>query len=71
MKIAVIGSGIGGLAAACRLAHKGYDVTVFEKNAQAGGKIGEMHINGYRFDTGPSLFTLPQLVEELFTDVGE
>ena len=71
MKIAVIGSGIGGLAAACRLAHKGHDVTVFEKNAQAGGKISEMHINGYRFDTGPSLFTLPQLVDELFEDLGE
>ncbi|MFT4679501.1 MAG: diapolycopene oxygenase [Flavobacteriales bacterium] len=71
MKIAVIGSGIGGLAAACRLANKGYDVTVFEKNALAGGKIGEMHMNGYRFDTGPSLFTLPQLVEELYTDLGE
>jgi diapolycopene oxygenase len=71
MKIAVIGSGIGGLATACRLAHKGHDVTVFEKNAQAGGKISEMHVDGYRFDTGPSLFTLPQLVEELFEEVGE
>jgi len=71
MKIAVIGSGIGGLATACRLAHKGHDVTVFEKNAQVGGKISEIHVDGYRFDTGPSLFTLPQLVDELFKDVDE
>jgi diapolycopene oxygenase len=66
MKIAVIGSGIGGIAIACRLAVKGHEVTVFEKNAQPGGKISEIKINGYRFDTGPSLFTLPELVEELY-----
>ncbi|TMM57044.1 phytoene desaturase [Maribacter algarum] len=71
MKIAVIGSGIGGLAAACRLASKGHEVTVFEKNASPGGKISEIHMEGYRFDTGPSLFTLPELVEELYSDAGE
>lgn len=71
MKIAVIGSGIGGLATACRLASKGHDVTVFEKNAAPGGKISEIHMKGYRFDTGPSLFTLPELVEELYSAAGE
>jgi len=71
MKIAVIGSGIGGLAAACRLASKGHEVTVFEKNASPGGKIGEINMEGYRFDTGPSLFTLPELVEELYSAAGE
>ncbi|CAM4253359.1 1-hydroxycarotenoid 3,4-desaturase CrtD [Zobellia nedashkovskayae] len=71
MKIAVIGSGIGGLATACRLASKGHDVTVFEKNASPGGKISEIHMEGYRFDTGPSLFTLPELVEELYNEAGE
>ena len=71
MKIAVIGSGIGGLAVASRLAAKGHDVTVFEKNAQVGGKIGEIYFNGYRFDTGPSLLTLPELVEELYFTSGE
>ena len=71
MKIAVIGSGIAGLATACRLASKGHEVTVFEKNGSPGGKIGEIHIEGYRFDTGPSLFTLPELVEELYFDAGE
>ncbi len=71
MKIAVIGSGIGGLATACRLASKGHEVTVFEKNASPGGKISEINMEGYRFDTGPSLFTLPELVEELYSAAGE
>jgi len=71
MKIAVIGSGIGGLATACRLASKGHEVTVFEKNASPGGKIDEINMEGYRFDTGPSLFTLPELVEELYSAAGE
>jgi len=71
MKIAVIGSGIGGLATACRLASKGHEVTVFEKNDSPGGKIGEINMEGYRFDTGPSLFTLPELVEELYSAAGE
>ncbi|MBM1107025.1 phytoene desaturase [Aurantibacter crassamenti] len=71
MKIAVIGSGIGGMAVACRLASKGHDVTVFEKNASPGGKIDEIKMGGYRFDTGPSLFTLPELVEELYSAAGE
>jgi len=68
---AVIGSGIGGLATAIRLALKGYDVHVFEKNSQPGGKLGELSLSGCRFDTGPSLFTLPSLVDELFTLTGE
>lgn len=71
MRIAVIGSGIGGLAIACRLASKGHEVTVFEKNASPGGKIGEIKMEGYRFDTGPSLFTLPELIKELYSEAGE
>lgn len=66
MKAAVIGSGIGGLASAIRLAVKGYEVTVYEKNSTPGGKLSQLHINNFRFDTGPSLFTLPELVDELF-----
>lgn len=61
----IIGAGIAGIAAALRLRAKGYDVTVFEKNNYAGGKLHAITQDGYRFDLGPSLFTLPQLVEDL------
>lgn len=64
-KVAIIGTGIAGLATALRLRHKGYNVTVFEKNDYAGGKIHAIELDGYRFDLGPSLFTLPDLVDEL------
>lgn len=67
----IIGSGIGGLAAAVRLAVKGYETHIYEKNDVPGGKIGEIKMAGCRFDTGPSLFTLPSLVDELFTLAGE
>ena len=66
-KAAIIGAGIGGIAASIRLAVKGYDVTVFEANETFGGKMQEFWLGKYRFDAGPSLFTLPHLVDELFT----
>ncbi|QLG44165.1 1-hydroxycarotenoid 3,4-desaturase CrtD [Costertonia aggregata] len=62
----VIGAGIGGIATALRLRKKGYEVTVLEKNRYAGGKLHAIKENGYRFDLGPSLFTMPHLVTELF-----
>ncbi|MDX1628021.1 MAG: 1-hydroxycarotenoid 3,4-desaturase CrtD [Fulvivirga sp.] len=65
-KAVVIGAGIAGLASAIRLRKKGYKVKVFEANDFAGGKMGEINQEGYRFDTGPSLFTMPHLVDELF-----
>lgn len=71
MRTAVIGAGIGGLAAAVRLAAAGDDVTVWEKNPVAGGKVAELRSGPWRFDTGPSLFTLPELVGELFALCGE
>jgi phytoene desaturase len=70
-KVAIIGAGIAGIASAIRLAHKGYAVSVFEANAYAGGKLSSFEQNGYRFDAGPSLFTLPHLVTELFELVGK
>ena len=66
----IIGSGIGGMAAAIRLAAQGFSVTVFEKNAYPGGKLSEMRLGGYRFDKGPSLLTLPSLIDELGTISG-
>ena len=65
-KVAVIGSGIGGLAAALRLRKKGYEVSVFETNPYPGGKLHAVDLQGYRFDLGPSLFTMPHLVDELY-----
>lgn len=65
-KTIVIGAGIAGLATALRLQHKGYEVQVFEANPYAGGKLHAFTRDGYRFDAGPSLFTMPGLVEELF-----
>lgn len=69
--VAIIGSGMGGLATAIRLAAAGYTVTVFEKNAEAGGKLALFEKDGYIFDAGPSLFTQPQNIEELFALAGE
>ncbi len=65
-KAIIIGSGIAGLATAIRLRDQNFDVEIYESNAFPGGKLTEIHQNGYRFDCGPSLFTMPQFVEELF-----
>ena len=64
-KVIIIGSGIAGLASAIRLSSYGYSVMIFESNTDIGGKISEINKNGYRFDTGPSLFTMPELMDEL------
>lgn len=69
--VAVIGSGIGGLAVAIRLAKQGCKVTVFEANATAGGKIAELRQHGYRFDMGPSVLTMPEYIDALFELCGE
>lgn len=70
-KAIIIGSGIAGIASAIRLSLKGYEVNVFEANSYPGGKLSEIEIGGYRFDAGPSLFTLPEQVEELFLLAGK
>ncbi len=62
----VVGSGIAGLACALRLRAKNYHVTVFEANPYPGGKLHSKMLGPFRFDMGPSLFTLPWLVDELF-----
>ena len=64
--IAVIGAGIAGIACAIRLRSQGHDVAVFEANHYPGGKLTAFSEKGYRFDMGPSLFTMPQFVEDLF-----
>jgi len=66
----VIGAGIAGLATSIRLAIKGYRVMVFEANAYPGGKLSAFELEGYRFDAGPSLFTMPHFVTQLFDLAG-
>ncbi|MBE0662448.1 MAG: phytoene desaturase [Bacteroidales bacterium] len=70
-KAIIIGSGIAGLAAAVRLSIKGYSVDVFETNAYPGGKLTQFTQGNYRFDAGPSLFTMPQYMDELFIAAGK
>lgn len=65
-RCAVIGAGVSGIAAAIRMRNKGYKVTVFEANPFPGGKCSTETKDGYRFDMGPSVFTMPQYVDELF-----
>lgn len=65
-RCAVIGAGVSGIAASIRMRNKGYDVTVYEANSFPGGKLSSESNNGYRFDMGPSVFTMPSYVDELF-----
>ncbi len=71
MKIGIIGAGIAGLATAVRMASQGHEVEVWETNSYPGGKLSEFKLGAYRFDAGPSLFTMPSYVETLFEIAGE
>ncbi|NMO55774.1 phytoene desaturase [Actinoplanes sp. TBRC 11911] len=64
-RIVVIGAGVGGLTAAIRLASAGHEVVVHERAAVPGGKLGVYSRDGFVFDTGPSLLTLPQVFDSL------
>lgn len=70
-KIAIIGAGLGGLSAAIRLSSNGFDVSVFEKNSYPGGKASQIINSGFRFDAGPSLLTMPYVLNDLFEQSGE
>jgi phytoene desaturase len=70
-KAIVIGSGVAGMATAIRLSVQGFEVTVYEKNSYPGGKLSAFEKDGFHFDAGPSLFTQPQNIEELFELAGE
>ncbi len=70
-RVAIIGGGLGGLTAAIRLAHQGFQVQLFEKNESLGGKMNQWIADGFRFDTGPSLLTMPFVIDELFDSIGE
>lgn len=66
----IVGAGVAGLASSIRLALKGYHVTVFEANDYPGGKLSAFELKGYRFDAGPSLFTMPDYITQLFDMAG-
>src|SRR4029434_8470513 len=67
----VIGAGIGGIAAADRLARSGYRVTVLDKNATPGGRCNQFTRDGHRFDVGPTLFLMPEVFAETYAALGE
>lgn len=68
--IGIIGTGLGGLAAACTLAARGHRVTVFEKNAWFGGKAAVLEEEGFRFDMGPTILTVPRVLQRIFEEAG-
>jgi diapolycopene oxygenase len=70
-RVGVIGGGLGGLAAACTLAARGYAVTLFEKSPWLGGKAAILQEQGYRFDMGPTILTLPSVLRRLFAEAGK
>ncbi|HLF28479.1 MAG TPA: phytoene desaturase family protein [Anaerolineae bacterium] len=67
----VIGAGIGGIATAARLARSGYSVTVLEKTSLPGGRCGQIARAGHRFDTGATLFLMPEVFAQTYADLGE
>jgi phytoene desaturase len=70
-RVGIIGGGLGGLAAACTLAARGYRVVLLERNAWLGGKAAVLEEKGYRFDMGPTILTLPSVLRRIFAEAGE
>jgi diapolycopene oxygenase len=70
-RVGIIGAGLGGLSAACTLAARGYDVTVFEKNTWIGGKAAVLKADGFRFDMGPTILIMPSVLRRIFQEAGE
>ncbi|MGI9089312.1 MAG: phytoene desaturase family protein [Chthoniobacterales bacterium] len=70
-RVGVIGGGLGGLAAACTLAARGYSVVLFEKNDWLGGKAAVLEQDGFRFDMGPTILTVPAVLGRIFSEAGQ
>jgi len=70
-RVVVIGAGLGGMSAAIMLARSGFQVTLVEKNAHLGGKLNQLQREGFSFDLGPSIFTLPQIFRPIFEGDGK
>ncbi|WP_239372547.1 MULTISPECIES: NAD(P)/FAD-dependent oxidoreductase [unclassified Frankia] len=69
-RVVVVGAGVGGLATAARLAAAGHRVTICERASDVGGKLGRFSQDGFTFDTGPSLLTMPEVFADLFAATG-
>ena len=69
--VVVVGAGLAGLAAALHLAGRGRSVTVVERGQVPGGRVGRLDVDGYRLDTGPTVLTMPEIIDETFAAVGE
>lgn len=69
MRVIVIGAGLGGLSAACHLSAD-HDVLVLEREDRPGGRAGRLELGGYRFDTGPTVLTMPGLIRDCFEAAG-
>jgi len=69
--VVVVGAGLGGLACAIHLAAAGREVVVVEREHYPGGRAGKLAVDGYEFDTGPTVLTMPELLEELLATLGE
>jgi diapolycopene oxygenase len=70
-RVGVIGGGLGGLAAACTLAARGYRVVLLERNRWLGGKAAVLEEQGYRFDKGPTILTMPSVLRRIFSEAGQ
>lgn len=70
MKVGIIGTGVGGLSLAALLGKRGYDVTVFEKNAELGGRARVWKKDGFVFDMGPSWYLMPEIFDHYFEHFG-
>ena len=69
-RVGIIGGGLGGLAAACTLAARGHSVVLFERNDWLGGKAASLEQEGFRFDMGPTIVTLPSVLRRIFEEAG-
>jgi len=69
-RVVVVGGGLGGLAAACTLAARGYRVTLLDKNAWVGGKAAVLAEEGFRFDMGPTILTIPRVLSRIYAEAG-
>lgn len=70
MRVVVVGAGLGGLSAAAHLRGRGHDVLIVERDVRPGGRNGLLELGGYRFDTGPTVFTMPDLLRASFDALG-